>query len=108
MLSNETIAMIEELKDLEYKIKQCILKETGNKYGFCMMPDIQLWADADFQHDLAELEELVGPIKAKYTTENDEVCYAFNLGRTSAIVIMPATTSDSRGEACDVRADKEA
>lgn len=108
MLSDKFIAMLQEYRALERKMVEQLEEETDDKYSLCTMSRAQLWANPDTNHDLADLERLVGPLTFDYSNRRYNA-YKFNLGGVScSILIDKAIMSDSRGGSDDVSTDEEA
>lgn len=113
-LSKETCDKINQYVALQAEIEERVLDETRGVYGVCtnFQLKLQLHACMNHQHDLAELEAFVGPIRLHHEYEDGTKSYHFMLtDNTLGIILMPADTTDSRttgGEADDVCLNKEA
>lgn len=108
MLSDKVINGCKALIKAQNALRNMVEEESDGLFGVCTLPYIQLWADPDHQHDLKDLEALVGPIKYAYTTEDGCNAYRFTLGGVPCVILMPENTSDSRSESDDVSANTEA
>ncbi len=113
-ISEKTCQLVDQLTALKAEIDDRIREESGNKYALCCGCDLilQLSAMMGHNHDLAELEDFVGPIRDRHTYDDGDKSYSFMLGNdTLGVILMPAGTTDSRmtgGEADDVCINKEA
>ena len=113
-LSKETCDKIDQFVALQAEIEERVLEETRGVYGVCTNYNLkmQLHACIDHQHDLAELEAFVGPIRLNHEYEDGTKSYHFMLtDNTLGCIVMPADTIDSRttgGEADDVCVNQEA
>lgn len=114
-LSKETCELIDKMIALQVDIEERIIEESGGVYTVCTngwAEKVQLHAYMDHQHDLAELESFVGPVRLAYAYDDGMKAYHFMLtDNTLGCIVMPANTTDSRttgGEADDVCIDKEA
>lgn len=108
MLSDKVIKGCKALIDAQNALRNMVEEESDGLFGVCTQPYVQLWANPDHQHDLKDLEALVGPIKWAYTTDDGCNAYRFTLGKVPGIIIMPYNTSDSRGLSDDVSTNAEA
>lgn len=109
MLSDKVTKALESIVATGAAVRELIEEETNGVFGLCYQPYVQLWANPEHQHDLKDLETLVGPVKYAYTLEGtDAKAYSFKLGKANGIIIMPPNTSDSRGESDDVSTNTEA
>lgn len=113
-ISKETCELVDELVALREKLDDRLRQESGGAYGLCGGADlhVQLHATGFHQHDLAELEAFVGPIRPRHEYEDGSKSYNFMLGNDAlGIILMPVGTTDSRmtgGEADDVCTNEEA
>ena len=113
-LSKETCDKIDQLVSLQEDVDSRLSKESDGAYSLCVGIELklQLYAHMFHQHDLAELESFVGPIRLNHEYEDGTKSYHFMLtDSTLGCIVMPADTTDSRttgGEADDVCIDKEA
>lgn len=113
-ISEKTCVMMDQLIALQAEIDDRIREESGGIYGLCKGSELtlQLSASIGHQHDLAELEAFVGPIRERHSYDDGDKSYHFMLGKeTLGVILMPADTTDSRttgGEADDVCIDKKA
>lgn len=113
-MSEKTSRLFDQLLELQEEICERVCEESGGIYALCTNFElkVQLHAKMGHQHDLAELEAFVGPIRLNHTYEDGDKSYHFMLSdKALGCIIMPANTTDSRttgGEADDVRINKEA
>ena len=108
MLSDRIVEICEMLERLYEELEHRVISETEGKYGVCCHRHVQLWADPEAQHDMKELEALVGPVAYSWFDPKIGTGYAFKLGAAEAFVVMPPSTSDSRGESDDVSSNPQA
>lgn len=113
-ISEKTCELVDQLIALQSEIDDRIREESGGIYGLCKGSELtlQLSASMCHNHDLAELEAFVGPVRERYAYEDGSKSYHFMLGKeTLGVILMPVGTTDSRmtgGEADDVCIDKKA
>lgn len=116
MLSNYAIKLIEDYMAMGRAVREVIESETCGTFGLCLSDHIQLHdplAAEGHIYDLAELEEVVGPIKHIYTLDDGRMGYSYRLGNVNGVIIMETNTTDSRvnangGAADDVETDPSA
>ena len=108
MLSNKTIEMYKQWVLLGNELDRQIKKETDEKFGFCNQGYGQIWVDEEKVHNVAEIEEVTGPLKVRGT---DRYVHAdFQLGLMRAVVLFSPDMQDkcTGGAEHDVCVDKEA
>lgn len=90
MLSKEFIEKYNQMLDLNDELDKLLRAETGGRYGLCTMGHGVLFADPDFEHNLEELEELVGPTVVRCVHEGDEH-RVFNVGNRKCVIVWEAS-----------------
>lgn len=98
MLSDKVKAMAKQWLDLGFELDARIRAETGDALGLYVRSWLHFIANSGCKLTKAQVEDIVGPIILKGTTEN-HAHYAFRLGDATCVILLDK--SDSHGEPYD-------
>ena len=91
MLSKEFIEKYNQMLDLNDELDKLLRAETGGRYGLCNMGYGVLFADPDFEHNIEELEELVGPTTVRDVDDDGCEHRVFNVGNRKCVIVWEAS-----------------